>query len=85
MRLLYRMTLQSNARNGSTGQSASIRVSLTSSRLKGAPYWPSIYQLLDEVEQNIVIYLRRTLARVSFEPTRSSSLIYLVLNAGERH
>ena len=29
-----------NASNGSTGQSAPIRVSLTSSRLKGAPYWP---------------------------------------------
>jgi hypothetical protein len=25
-----------------TGQSAPIRVILTSSRLKGAPYWPSI-------------------------------------------
>ena len=31
-----------NASNGSTGQSASIRVRLTSSRLKGASYWPSI-------------------------------------------
>ena len=31
-----------NASNSSTGQSASIRVRLTSSRLKGASYWPSI-------------------------------------------
>jgi hypothetical protein len=38
---LYRVTLEMPEMD-STGQSAPIRVSLTSSRLKGAPYWPSI-------------------------------------------
>ena len=38
---LYRVTLEMPEMD-STGQSAPIRVSLTSSRLKGASYWPSI-------------------------------------------
>ena len=44
---LYRVTLEMPEMD-STGQSAPIRVSLTSSWLKGAPYWPSIevYPLL---------------------------------------
>jgi hypothetical protein len=38
---LHRVTLEMPVM-ASTGQSASIRVRLTSSRLKGASYWPSI-------------------------------------------
>jgi hypothetical protein len=41
MRRFHRVTLHVPEMD-STGQSAPIRVSLTSFRLKGAPYWPSI-------------------------------------------